>query len=377
MRVGLNLIFLTPGAGGTGTYVTELIAALRNLPQAPELVLFTGPDAPPDFRAQPWAGDVRWVDYPKGPESRWNLLEIMLAIPAHAARHGIDVVHSPANVGPLISPGTARVVTLRDLIWHHHPEGTGDTRIGRARVQVLSVRSAKAADRVIAFSEAAADDIVATLGLPRERIDVALLGARPPATDTPRTPEPELRERLDLGDSPFVLSVAQKKPYKNLEVLIRALPDLPADTKLVMAGAPDAEHEQTLWALAEQLGVRDRVRIPDWLPAEDVEALYAAAACVALPSFTEGFGLPVIEAMQRGAPVACSDRSALAEVAGDAALLFDPYDQSSVSAALASLIGDDALRQRLAAAGREHAAAFTWERTARDTLASYERAAAR
>ena len=375
MRVGLNLIFLAPGAGGTGTYVSELVASLLELPDAPELVLFAGPDAPPEFRAQPWAGDVRWVDYPKGPDSRWNLLEIMLAIPARAARDRIDVVHSPANVGPLLSPGTARVVTLRDLIWHHHPEGTGDTRVGRARVQILSVRSAKAAQRVIAFSEAAADDIVATLGLPRERIDVTPLGTRAPATA--RTPESELRRRLELGDSGFVLSVAQKKPYKNLEVLIRALPDLPPGTKLVLAGAPDADHEGTLWALAERCGVADRVRIPDWLPAEDVEALYAAASCVALPSFTEGFGLPVIEAMQRGAPVACSGRSALAEVAGDAALLFDPYDQRSISDALARLVGDEELRRRLAAAGRERAASFTWERTAQATIASYERAAAR
>lgn len=372
MRVGLNLIFLTPGAGGTGTYVRELIASLLELPDAPELTLFTGPDAPPDFRAERWAHGVRWVDYPKGPASRWNLFEIMLAIPGHAARNGIDIVHSPANVGPLVSPGTARVVTLRDLIWHHHPEGTGDTRAGRARLQLLSFRSAKAAQRVIAFSQAAADDIVATIGLPRERIDVTPLGTRPPAAQP--APEPELRRRLGLGDGPVVLSVAQKKPYKNLEVLIRALSELPADTRLVLAGAPDPGHERALLALAERCGVAQRVHIPEWLPSEDLEGLYAIAACVALPSFTEGFGLPVVEAMQRGAPVACSGRSALAEVAGDAALLFDPYDQRQVTDALARLLGDPGLRQRLAAAGRERAREFTWQRTARATLDSYIRA---
>lgn len=375
MRVGLNLIFLTPGAGGTGTYVRELIASLLELPDAPELTLFTGPDAPSDLRAEPWAGDVRWVDYPKGPASRWNLLEIMLAIPVHAARNGIDVVHSPANVGPLLSPRSARVVTLRDLIWHHHPEGTGDTRVGRARLELLSFRSARAAQRVIAFSQAAADDIVATVGVPRERIDVTPLGTRPPAAQP--TPEAELRSRLGLGEGRVVLSVAQKKPYKNLEVLIRALPELPADVRLVLAGAPDPEHERTLLALAESCGVGGRVHVPEWLPAEDLEGLYAIAACVALPSFTEGFGLPVVEAMQRGAPVACSGRSALAEVAGDAALLFDPHDQDEVTQALARLTGDDDLRARLADAGRERAREFTWQRTARTTLDSYARALGR
>lgn len=376
MHVGLNLIFMTPSAGGTGTYARELIRALLALRDAPRLTLYAGPHAPQDLRAEEWAREVSWVDYPKGPESRWNLVEIMLAIPAHAARERVDLVHSPANVGPLVAPRSAKVVTLRDLIWLHHPDEVGETRSRVARVRLLSVRCARAADRIIAFSQAAADDFVTTLGLARDKIDVTPLGVGDSATVIDASDAERVRARLGLAPGRIVLSVAQRKPYKNLGALIRALPELPDDIMLVLAGAPDPAHEAELARLASELGVARRVRMPAWLPTEDLEGLYRAAECVVLPSFTEGFGLPVIEAMLRGVPVACSGRSALAEVAGDAALLFDPSDQAQITEAMRRLLEDAPLRERLTARGRERAAAFTWERTAHATMDSYRRALA-
>ena len=116
-----------------------------------------------------------------------------------------------------------------------------------------------------------------------------------------------------------------------------------------------------------------RAVFPAWLPAEDLEGLYALADAFVFPSLAEGFGLPVLEAMARGVPVACSDRSSLPEVAGDAALLFDPEDPRAIAAALARLLGDAALAERLRGAGRARAATFTWERCAELTAAAYER----
>lgn len=374
MNVGLNLIFLTERAGGTGTYVRELIRALLELPDAPRLTLFTGPDAPRDFRASPWAGDVRWVDYPKGPTSRWNLAEIMLAIPAHSLRARLDVMHSPSNVGPLLAPRTAKVVTLRDLIWLHYPDSVGETPSTLRRLKFLSVRSARSADRVIAFSDAAADDIAATIGVPRTKIDVTLLGAADSGPGGAAADEDDLRSRLGLGPGRIALSVAQKKPYKNLAALVRALAELPRDVVLVLAGAPDQDHERVLEELARELGVADRVHMPDWLPDADLEGLYAAAEVVVLPSLAEGFGLPVIEAMRRGVPVACSRDGALAEVAGDAALLFNPRDSAEVANAMRRLLDDASLRADLARRGPQRAREFTWERTARATHESYRRA---
>lgn len=373
MNVGLNLIFMTEQAGGTGTYVRELIPAMLESPHPPRLTIFTTPLAPADFRNAPWAGEVEWVTYPKGPESRWNLFEIMLALPPASLRRRLDVIHSPANVGPLIAPRVANVVTLRDLIWLHEPERVGDTRLDRFRVRTLSLWSAKAADRVLAFSNAAADDFVATLGMPRSKIDVTPLGTRPPQ----RAVEPEaldaIRAKLDLGERPVVLCVAQKRPYKGQATLVRALPELDPEVVLVLAGASDP-YERELERIAAELGVSDRMRIAPWLSDDELEALYRTATCFVLPSLIEGFGLPVIDAMLRDVPVGCSNRSALAEVAGDAALQFDPEDQAAVTKAVRTLLSDAALRERLIAAGRRRAAEFSWAHTAETTLAAYDAA---
>jgi len=143
----------------------------------------------------------------------------------------------------------------------------------------------------------------------------------------------------------------------------------------VLPGSP-TPHEAELRRLAAELGGADRVRFPEWLEPEQLEGLYAIAACFVLPSFEEGFGLPVLEAMARGTPVCCSDASSLPEVAGDAALLFDPGSAEAIRAAVARVLGDPGLAARLAERGRARAATFTWRRTAEATLASYGRAIA-
>jgi glycosyltransferase involved in cell wall biosynthesis len=173
-----------------------------------------------------------------------------------------------------------------------------------------------------------------------------------------------------------VLSIAQKRTYKRLDALIRALPELPGEPVLVLGG-PSGDDEPRLRALADELRVAERVRFLDWIEDADLTALYRHATCFCLPSQIEGFGLPVLEAMAHGTPVACSDRWALPEVAGDAALLFDPDDQPAITTALTQLLDDRALADRLGRAGLERARGFTWERTARATLASYERALGR
>jgi glycosyltransferase involved in cell wall biosynthesis len=114
--------------------------------------------------------------------------------------------------------------------------------------------------------------------------------------------------------------------------------------------------------------------LPGFVDEPVLEGLYATATTLVLPSLSEGFGLPILEAMQRGLPVACSDAAALPEVAGGAALLFDPRDAGSIRAALERVLHDDELRARLRAAGRTRAAQLTWDRTARATLAAYRRA---
>lgn len=125
---------------------------------------------------------------------------------------------------------------------------------------------------------------------------------------------------------------------------------------------------------AAALGLREHARFLGWVDARELEGLYAAATAFVFPSLAEGFGLPVLEAMSRGLPVACSAVDPIGAVAGDAAIKFDPRSPREIADAIRRLIGDPAEAARLSAAGRQRAARFTWEATARGTLASYERA---
>ncbi len=386
LRVGLNLLFMGPRAGGAGRYATELPSALLAAEPQTRIVVFVSRAAPAELRGAPWADAVRWVTLPiDAGGSRWQLLAQFATLPALARARHLDVLHSPANTGPVVTPGVASVVSLLDLIWLHRGaewEADGGARAAMRRQVDHCVRHA---DRLFAISHAAAEDFVRTLGVARERIEVTPLGvhaisAAGTATEGEGLGDGERgrataspRARLELGAARVVLCVAQKRPYKNLASLIRALGDLEDDVALVLVGAA-TDHERELRALAEQLGVAGRVRFAGWLADAELDELYRISSLFVLPSLIEGFGIPVLEAMAHGTPVACSNVSALPEVAGDAALLFDPERQEQVTGAIRRLLDDRELAARLRERGRERVASFTWERTGAASLAGYRRA---
>ena len=376
LRVGLNLVYLVRRSGGAGTYARELIPELLRAEPRLRITAFVSRELAAEDRAAPWAGELDWIELPvtvtHGPP--WNALRSMraqwLTTPRLAARRELDVVHGLANVAPLSAPGVATVVTLLDLIWLRHP----DTMTPRETLgmKLSAIPSARMADRVIAISRAARADMVRTLGLDPDRIDVTPLGVRLD-DEAPFVPEPKLRDDLGLADGPIVLCVSQKRTHKNLVRLIQAVAQL--DAVLVLPGSP-TPHEHELKQLAESLGIAHRVVFPEWLARDELEGLYRSAACFALPSYEEGFGLPVLEAMARGVPVCCSDASSLPEVAGDAALLFDPDSVDGIRDAVARVLADGDLASDLAERGRRRALSFSWRRTAEATLSVYERAAA-
>jgi glycosyltransferase involved in cell wall biosynthesis len=290
-----------------------------------------------------------------------------LLLPRIARRHGVELLHSLGSTGPA-RPGLPSVLTLHDVIYATHPEA--HTRLMRLGMRVLVPLSARGADRIIAVSEAAAGEIERVLGVHRDRIDVVHEGGRAPG---PATPEEELRSRLELGDAPLVLSVSARRPHKNLDRLLKAFAGLPEGPLLVLPGYA-SPFEGALAGEISSLGLEARVRLLGWVSEADLEGLYGAARCFVFPSLAEGFGLPVLEAMQRGVPVACSNASSLPEVAGDAVRYFDPLDVGDIRGAIGELLEDETLRSRLAAAGRERARLFSWERAAAETVAVYERA---
>lgn len=372
LRVGLNLLFLGERSGGAGRYAAELPGALLAAEPATEVHVFVSKAAPASLRQTPWSDQVRWITVPTLPYVPASHLAGEYALlPALALTHRLDVLHSPANTGPVRVPATATVVSVLDLIWMHRPsEWEANPRV-HATMRRRVAHSVSGASRIFAISHAAAEDLARSLGVPRGRIDVTPLGARGP--DTPPMAEDRLRATFELGNARVLLCVAQKRPYKNLQRLIRALPALDDDVVLVLAGAHTA-HESTLQELAKELAVSERVRFLDWLSEEQLEGLYALSSAFVLPSLIEGFGLPVLEAMLRGVPVACSGTTALGEVAGEAALTFDPEDQQQIVACLRRLLSDRALADRLRRLGRERAQSFTWRHTGAATLSGYRRA---
>lgn len=377
LRVGLDLTFLGERAGGVGRYALELAAALA---AREDVVLHcvASRDLPSAVRKLPWAESVRWSVLPIGDQTlggpRAKVLGDFTFVPALALWHRWDVLHSPANAGPVRVPKVACLITMHDVIWLHADSAWGTAEDVRAmhRVSVPTVRRAR---RVIAVSQAAADELITELGLDPARLDVTPQGVTAPVAEP--TPEEALRLRFGLGDGAVILCVAQKRPYKNQGALVRALARLqdPA-VRLVLPGSA-TPYEDELRALADGLGVANRLVLLDWVSDADLEGLYALASCVVLPSRFEGFGLPVLEAMARGKPVACSAIPSLMEVAGDAALTFDPDDGEAVHAAIARLLDDTALRDELSQRGRARAALFTWAATADATVAVYRRALGR
>jgi glycosyltransferase involved in cell wall biosynthesis len=348
----------------------ELLPAL--LEQAPAGMRFTA-----FINREATAGEGPWelmpaVTVPVSARSRaqWVLGEQAL-LPRLAARAGVDLVHSLASTAP-VRGRFRRVVTVHDLIYARYPEAHSGLR-GKG-MRVLVPQAARRSDRVIADSRSTRDDLVELLGISPGRIDVVPLGLGAVQREPP-LPEAETRARFALGARRVLLSLSAKRPHKNLLALIDALALIPSAERpvLVLPGYRTA-HEAELRARARERGVEGDVRFPAWVSGEELEGLWALASAFVFPSLYEGFGLPVLEAMARGVPVACSNASSLGEVAGDAALLFDPRRESEIAAAMLRVMDDPRLAAQLAGRGRERAGRFTWERAARLTLESYARA---
>jgi glycosyltransferase involved in cell wall biosynthesis len=367
MHVGLNLIFLVPGAtGGMEVAARELIPALRDAAPGARFTAFVGREA---------AGDDLGVETVVLPVTATNRVQWVRGeqqlLPAIARRHGCDVVHSLASTAPARGR-FARVVTIHDLNYLIVPEAHFGLRA--LGMRALVPLAARTSHRIIAISEATRRDLVERLGVPSARIDVVPQGLGRIADVAP-TPERALRDRLALGARRVVLSLSAKRPHKNLRGLLDALARIEPARRpvLVLPGYP-TPHEAELRRHADAMGVTGDVRFEGWMSDADTEGLFALASAFAFPSLYEGFGLPVLEAMARGVPVVCSDRASLPEVAGGAALMFDPVDPGAIAAAVLRVLDDEHETERLRTAGRVQAARFTWAAAAERTLASYERA---
>jgi glycosyltransferase involved in cell wall biosynthesis len=278
--------------------------------------------------------------------------------------HGVTGFELPPR-GPW-----ALVTTVHDLVPLRFPALVPARH--RWAVRCLLGGALRRAARVIAVSEATRAELLARYRLPAARVAVVPEAAASQFTPPTAPAVAAVRARYGLAH-PYVLFVGFLEPKKNLGTLLEAVARLRrrgawGGTELVIVGAPGWGADPA--ARAQALGLEGTVRLLGPVPDADLPALYAGALAFAFPSLWEGFGLPVLEAMASGAPVAASNRGALPEITAGAALLAEP-EPEAFAEALGELVGDAALRERLRSAGLARAAAFSWERTARETLAIY------
>ena len=371
MRLGFDVRPFLKNETGVGVYFRNLLFELARADEENEYFLFSASwkDRFPADRVPPFKHlrfrDLRWPV--RAVNAGWRRFGRPRLDRIFGAR--LDLTHSPT---PLPLPARGRkIVTVCDLFFMDYP-GKADAE---ARRHFLSRTEAslRAADGVVTISEFTRGALRDRFGLDPAKIKVTPLGLSRAFLDAPAGGDAEATRRAHGLPEEFLLFVGATEPRKNLPRLIEALSIVHATYRpvpLVLVGREGGDHARVRAEIRAR-GLEPWVRLPGYLPEERVRALYRAATAFVFPSFCEGFGLPLLEALASGLPAAVSNVSALPEVGGDAALYFDPEDPADIAAAVIRLLRDQDLRATLGAWGRERARAFTWEKTAASTLAFY------
>lgn len=353
-----------PAATGIGRYVRQLVGALASAPGGWDLALGTAPEA----EAADWvpAGVARRTLGRSRPATHLGWTAAHRPALERLAPEA-DVVHVLNAFAPVPSQAP-QVWTVHDVYPLTRPDWSGRLDGWMARRALRWLRDEAAA--VIVPTRAAADAAVAEAGLDPDRLRVVPEGVAP-AFHAPPAERADLARRYGVVDGTYLLALGGVSDRKNLAVVADALHRLPprGEAPELLVVGPDRRGGEATRAALEALG--PRVRLAGYAPEADLPGLVAGARALVHPSRDEGFGLVPIEAMAAGAPVLAGAAAAVAEVAGGAACLLDPDDADAWAAAVARLDDDPAWRAGLVAAGRERAAAFTWEAAAAATLAVY------
>jgi glycosyltransferase involved in cell wall biosynthesis len=358
LRIGVNALYLIPGGvGGTEIYLRSLLRALAHVDQTNEYFVFTNqetgaslvPEAPNFFLEEQ---ALRAVNRPA------RLLWEQTILPREAKRLALDCLFNPGFTAPFRSP-CPNVTVFHDLQHKRHPEHFRWWDLPFWRLFLRA--SVMASKHLIAVSEATKADLKKFYSVPDDRITVVPHGVDPVYLHLLRRPE---------VSRPFLLCVSTLHPHKNLERLVRVFARFhkaQPEYRLVLAGMRGFHTEPVEKAIAEN-GLTDAVEITGWLPEADLHDLYRTATAFCYPSTFEGFGMPVLEAMAAGIPLACARIPPLEWLAQDTAVLFDPYDEAAMLRALEEIVsGSVEVHQRIRRA-RERAAEFTWTLCAEKTL---------
>lgn len=371
--VGIDYTPAYEQGGGIGRYVRELVTALAFQDQETIYRLFVS-GARVDELPVPPANNFIWKSTQISPTwlaRIWH--RARLGIPVEVFTGRVDLYHATDFVLPPTLSGTRTLLTVHDLSFVRVPD-SASPRL-KSYLDVVVPRSVIDADHVLADSYATKKDLVELYGVPDEKVTVLLSGVDSrfyQVKDSSVLMTTRTLYNLDES-SPYILSVGTVQPRKNYGLLIKALAQLRSkgyDLSLVIAGGKGWLEDPIYQTLHDEQ-MENYVHFIGFADEEHLPALYSGACCLAFPSLYEGFGLPVLEAMACGTPVITSNVSSLPEVAGDAALLVNPYNLDELVHALQRLIDDNDLRQQLIERGLERVKQFTWVKAARQLRQIY------
>jgi glycosyltransferase involved in cell wall biosynthesis len=365
MRIALDCRTVTAPKTGDRTYALNLSRALAAVDAENDYLLYSWEETTLTEYSRP---NFQTVLLPASPRWAWT----PVAFPLDLQKQRVDVAHVQYIIPP-VAPCPV-ITTIHDIAFRRFPELFPLKH--RLLLNALIPAAARGAAAVITGSESTKRDLVELYDIPADKVTVTPYAADPVYRPMdPAEARGAVSRRLGVP-LPYILAVGVLQPRKNLPRLVRAYNRIAASIphRLVLVGKDGWAGEELAEAVARCAPGREP-HFTGYVADADLPALYAGADLFVYPSLYEGFGIPPLEAMACGTPTLTGNTSSLPEVVGDAGLTVDPLDEAAIAAAMQRLLEDAALRARLSAAGIRQAAQFNWERTARETVAVYERVA--